>query len=243
MITLGEVAVIGGGCYGGFYLEQLRRAGVAEAMRWDALLVIDRDPACAAANRIPGVPAARLVTTEWGEFLDGWLDPATRRDADRIVPSPLMPHLMSEWLLRRCRERWPAGRVERVPAEAPFGTPFDRLHPGDGVRYLSHADWTCPIHCIEPARCPAIHAPRSWEMTDTVDAWAGARRAERPTAAPVFFACRHASHGVGMHPVTQAFAALDDLAAVVTRHGRGDLIVGSVSACHGAVALLRVEAT
>jgi hypothetical protein len=116
------------------------------------------------------------------------------------------------------------------------------LHPADGVRYLSHADWTCPVHCIEPASCPVIKAPRQWEMTDTVTAWTDRHRNGRPTAGPVLFTCRHLTHGVGMYPITDAFGALDAMRELVRSHGRADLVIGSISACHGAVAVLRVEA-
>lgn len=240
MIALGEVAVIGGGCYGGFYLDQLARAQAAAAATWDRLLVVDRDPACAAASRVADVAQAELYVAEWGEFLDQWLAPSRRGDGDRIVPSPLMPHLMAEWLLRRAQERWPDRAVVMVPAEAPAGTPFDQLHPGDGVRYLSHADWICPVHCIEPATCPVIRGPRTWEMGETVTEWTAARAAERPTAGPALFTCRHVTHGVGMFGVTAAFVALDALEATIAAHGEADLVVGSVSGCHGAMALLRV---
>jgi hypothetical protein len=153
-----------------------------------------------------------------------------------------MPHLMAEWLLRRARDRWPDHHVAMVPAEEPAGTPFDQLHPGDGVRYLSHADWTCPVHCIEPGTCPVIRGPRTWEMTETVGDWTRRHARRRPTAGPALFTCRHVSHGVGMFGVMTAFEALDDLAAGVARHGAADLVIGSVSSCHGALGLLRVDA-
>ena len=115
------------------------------------------------------------------------------------------------------------------------------LHPADGVRYLSHADWTCPVHCIEPATCPVIKAPRQWEMGNTVTAWTSDHGRGHPTAGPVLFTCRHLTHGVGMYPVTDAFQALDQLDQLVNAHGRADLVIGSISACHGAMAVLRVS--
>lgn len=238
MHRLGEVAIIGGGCYGSFYLGQLLRAREAGAVTWRQLRVVDRDAGCRAARMLAAGVA--LHVESWADFLDDWLDPAARRAADRLVPSPLMPHLMAEWLHRRAADRWGATRVRLVPATAPLRTPYDMLHPGDGVRYASHADWTCPVHCIEPETCPAIHAPRTWEMGETVTAWTREHGHEVPTAGPVLFTCRHLTHGVGMYPVVGAFEALDDLTAVVASHGRGDLVIGSVSACHGAVAVLRV---
>ena len=229
MLHYTDIAIIGGGCYGSFYLGQLLKARSAGALDWQRVLVVDRDAACQAAGAIATVDGVELVVAEWGAFLDDWLDRDLRTDHDQLVPSPLMPHLMAEWLTRRAAEHWPAHRVGMVPASAPAGTPFDALHPGDGVRYMSHADWVCPVHSIEPATSPMIKAPRGREMSD------------HPTAGPALFVCRHVSHGVGMYPITGAFAALDALDAVVRREGRGDLVIGSVSACHGAAAVLRVE--
>ena len=147
---------------------------------------------------------------------DRWLDPDVRDHGgliDRIVPSPMMPHLMANWLERRARERWPDRTVSLVPADGPLGTPYDRLHT-DGVRYVSFADWLCPTHCVEPLLCPMIRAPRTWEMGDAVTEWAADRARDVPTAAPALFTCRHVVYGVGMYPVHAAFEGLEALAAV-----------------------------
>jgi hypothetical protein len=121
-----------------------------------------------------------------------------------------------------------------------MGTPYDRLHT-DGVRYVSFADWLCPVHCIEPSICPAIRAPRTWEMGDAVQAWSDALGRTHPTArTPALFTCRHAVYGVGMYPAHLAFTGLGSLATVADTPEGGDLVIGSVSACHGAVAVLRV---
>src|ERR1019366_1143045 len=106
-----------------------------------------------------------------------------------IVPTPLMPHLMAHWLERRARGAWPLRPVSLVPVATPVGTPYDRIG-SDGVRYVSFADWLCPVHCIEPLLCPAIKAPRTWEMGDAVAAWTAERTRERPTAGPALFTCR-----------------------------------------------------
>lgn len=240
MITLGEVVIIGGGCYGSFYAGQLALAHRRDAVRWTRLRVIDRDPACQAAAMLDTIPDAELVVEAWEPFLDRWLADA-RTPNDRVVPSPLMPHVMATWVERQARERWPDCRVEMVPATAEVGTPFDRLHPGDGVRYVSWADWICPVHCIEPATCPAIGAPRTWEMSETAADWTASRRQERPTIGPALFACRHVVYGVGMYPAALAREALDALADGLGEHPSGvDLVIGSVSACHGAIGVLRV---
>ena len=242
MIALGDVAIIGGGCYGSFYAGQLAKAHAKGAVSWRRLLVVDRDAGCAVVAGLAEIPDAELVVSEWGAFLDRWLDDAARRDDDQIVPSPLMPHLLAQWLTRRAADAWPQHTVGMVKAEAAVGTPFDWLHPGDGVRYVSFADWLCPTHCIEPATCPVIAAPRTWEMGEAVVTWTEARRAEHPTAGPALFTCRHMVHGVGMYRARLAFEGFAALAEQMAETPTGaDLVVGSVSACHGAVGVLRVN--
>jgi hypothetical protein len=242
MISLGDVAIMGGGCYGAFYVGQLESARAKGALQYRQVLVVDQDPACQAAANLP--VQASLVTSTWNDFLDDWLDPALRdRDGstDAIVPTPFMPHLLARWLERRARLRWPDREVGLVPAVVPLGTPYDRLH-ADGVRYVSFADWICPMHCVEPLLCPAIKGPRTWEMGDAVTAWTADRARERPTAGPALLTCRHVAYGVGMYPAHAAFAGFDAFIPVAAAATGGDLVIGSVSACHGAIAVLRVGA-
>lgn len=242
MIELGEVAVIGGGCYGSFYLGQLGKARIAADISWRRLLVIDRDRSCAAASLIESTADAELVESEWADFLAGWL--GGRESGDKIVPSPLMPHLLAEWVADRAAERWPppGHRVDLLAATEPVGTPYDELHPVTGVRYISHADWLCPVHCIEPAICPRIRAPRSWEMSATVEAHAAKLAADGIPTATGVFVCKHLTHGVGMTDATAPRAALDTLTELRARSNTAvRMLLGSVSSCHGALAVLSVS--
>jgi len=110
----------------------------------------------------------------------------------------------------------------------------------DGTRYVSYADWICPTHCIEPAICPVIRAPRSWEMSEAMEELRRGLDSSRPTAGPVLFVCEHRVFGVGMFEV----AAVLGGDAVVTEAGSArspvDVLVGTVSSCHGAVNLLHL---
>jgi hypothetical protein len=232
--------VVGGGCYGTFYAGQLLRARERSAARWRRLVVVDRDPECRFARELAGAPESELVLADWADFFDGWLA-APRRDdpPDVIVPSPLMPHLMYEWLLRRARARWPDRPVVRRPVGVGPGTPYDVQGP-DGTRYLSFADWLCPVHCIEPATCPVIRAPRTWEMGEALVRLTGRLRAAHPTAGPVLFTCRHTVYGVGMFTA----ASVLDGDAIVTAAGASgepvDVVIATVSGCHGAAGLLHL---
>jgi hypothetical protein len=238
----GTIVVIGGGCYGRYYLRQLRRGAVGGAIHWEQLLLVDRDPSCAAAPFVaadvgrPEAPAARLACAEWGPFLDHWVPTTGERDA--VVPSPLMPHLFYEYLERRALRRWPARRTERIAQLEPVGTPWEQAAP-DGTRYVSHATWMCPVNCIEPARCPKTRGARDWSMPETLArAAAGTPR----IVGPFTFHCTHRAFGVGMVDA-RAIVAAD---AAIARAGAGgravEAVIATASHCHGAVAGLRVSA-
>ncbi len=233
-----DVVIVGGGCYGTFYAAQLARArdrGRAELRR---VIIVDRDPDNRARRELGASPDRVFVTQEWSDYFDDFLGAATRGVGDYIVPSPHMPHLMFEWVRRRATTRWPgrAVTVEPVPGEA--RTPYDR-HAADNARYLSFAEWICPAHCIEPATCPATGGPRDWDMSVAVAALAERlRQSDRPVAGPALFVCRHHVFGVGTFAVDQVLAG-DRLVAEAGANGTpAEVLIGTVSSCHGALNLL-----
>ena len=121
------------------------------------------------------------------------------------------------------------------------GTPYDVTAP-DQTRYVSYADWICPTHCIEPLVCPMIRAPRTWEMSEALAAYTAALALRRPTAGPALFTTRHHAYGVGMFGAGEIRASRAAVLAAGAAHAAVDVVVGTISACHGAVSLLRIGA-
>jgi hypothetical protein len=200
------------------------------------VIVVDRHSDCQARRELGEAPDREFVVSDWSTFFDDWLYDA---GDDQIVPSPHMPHLMFEWVLKRARARWPNRTVMVEPVPGSIAIPYDR--PGaDHTRYVSWADWICPTHCIEPAQCPAIGAPRSWEMSETVTALADQLRAAgRSVSGPALFVCKHQVFGVGMF-AAEAVRAGDRLVADAGARGSAEVLIGTISSCHGALNLLRV---
>src|SRR5688572_9686706 len=80
----GRIVVVGGGCYGGYYVRQLLRAERAGALTWDELVVVDRDPSCA-VSALPiddRPPRLRLVESDWHEFFAQYLASAAAADTE-----------------------------------------------------------------------------------------------------------------------------------------------------------------
>lgn len=236
--------MVGGGCYGTFYASQLAKAKARGKTDYRTVIVVDRNADCQARRELGDAPDRRFVTQDWSQFFDTFFDDARRttHDArdDQIVPSPHMPHLMFEWVLRRARERWPKRDISVAPVPGTFPTPYDRASEGaDATRYVSWADWICPTHCIEPALCPAIGAPRTWEMSDSVRDLVGRLRADgRPVDGPALFVCRHQVFGVGMFSAESVRVGDRLVADAGASGGPAEILVGTISSCHGALNLL-----
>jgi hypothetical protein len=242
-VAFGDVVIVGGGCYGTFYAGQLERARQRGKADYRRLLIVDRDSNCQFSREVGEDSRRRLITQEWGDFFDDYLHRQAAVPAldpgNTIVPSPLMPHLMYEWLVRRARARWPGRPIETRTVDQGPGTPYDTGAP-DGTRYVSYADWTCPTHCIEPAICPIIRAPRTWEMSEAMEELTRRLDSSRPTAGPVLFQCEHRVFGVGMFDVAAVLAGDAAVARAGDFRSPVDVLVGTVSSCHGAVNLLHL---
>lgn len=233
---------MGGGCYGTFYASQLARAKDRGKVEFRTVIVVDRDPDCRARQELGDAADRRYVAQDWTSFFDAFFNASLDASDDYVVPSPHMPHLMFEWVLGRARQRWPGRAVSVEPVPGTLGTPYDRTAP-DATRYVSFADWICPTHCIEPALCPAIGAPRTWEMSDAVRSLADQLRREgRPIAGPALFVCKHHVFGVGTFAV-EAVLAGDRVVAEAGASGeKTSVLVGTISSCHGALNLLSLGA-
>lgn len=241
-LAFGEIVVVGGGCYGGFYTGQLEDARARGKVAYGTLTIVDKDPACRVAG-FRADPSRRVVVSEWDPFFDEFLARSRPADGPRdlIVPSPLMPHLLYEWAARRARTRWPGRMVEPRPLDARMGTPFETVAPlPDVTTYVSFADWLCPTHCIEPATCPVIRAPRTWDMAQATVELAERLGLRRPGAGAVVFECRHVVHGVGAIGVDQVVEGDRAIAEAGEAGGVVDVVVGTVSGCHGAISVLHL---
>ncbi|HEV2641677.1 MAG TPA: hypothetical protein VGT98_03175, partial [Candidatus Elarobacter sp.] len=138
------------------------------------------------------------------------------------------------------RKRWPDRIVESRPLASP-PTPWHSAAP-DGTQYASFATWTCPINCVEPARCPHTRGERSWTMPAAArELVQGARGSAEPLSGPVIFHCTHRAYGVGMFD-TRDVVAGDEFVRAAAARASADVLVGTVSHCHGAFNVLHIGA-
>ena len=79
----GTIVVVGGGCYGSYYVRQLGRAARAGALTAERVLVVDRDPACRVSTELGSADTANVevVVAEWSAFFDSYLESASAEHA------------------------------------------------------------------------------------------------------------------------------------------------------------------
>ena len=220
--------VIGGGTIGAGYVRQLLRAQQAGRLTTDRIVVVDRDPRCAAASF---GPPARLEEADWSQWLDDRLDDFGADD--HLVPYHWAPHLLEEWLGTRLTQA--GARVSRGGALAPRGLPYEGTTAAGG-RALSYASWICPPTCIEPALCPHTRGAKDWSLADDLT---------RPAAGESFdghvvLRCLHLLYGVGTIPVRDIHAARDTLLAGLLA-GRRRYRIATSSHCHALAGALDVS--
>lgn len=246
----GTVIVVGGGCYGTYYVRQLRRAAAAGAIAARRVIVVDRDPQCAIARAIDtdsgasSVPPVHVEVRDWAAFFGDYLEQGAAQPnsvgTDAIVPSPLMPHLMGHWLVARARARWPDRAVETVPFEQPPRVPWERAGRDD-THYVSFATWTCPVNCIEPRICPVTRGIRDWSLPVRLAEHATAEREAGRELESAVLHCTHRAYGVGMFDTATVIDA-DRRIAAAGAQGPTEVIIGTVSHCHGALTRLVIGA-
>jgi hypothetical protein len=215
------VVVIGGGYFGSYHARQLSRA-VAAGRLAGPIAIVDRDPACPAFSELNGLAFVEPVIEEWSSFLRRWLPAASGED--HLVPAPHAPHLLWSWL---------GHELGASPAAPPrgWGLPYEVTGP-EGAVFVSAAAWRCPATCVEPAHCPALHAPRDWDLADLIETEAAARGYR-----PAVFRCLHLAAGVGSLRAAEILAARE-------RMGRGSaepVLVATSSRRHAALGALRVH--
>jgi hypothetical protein len=223
-----RIVVIGGGTIGAATVRQLRRAIAAGRLQTERVVVVDRDPACAAGRT--GDPRVAVVVAEWSAWLERDLD--RFGEDDHLVPYHWAPHLLLGWLESVARRA--GGEAVRGADVPPLGVPFEQATRDSG-RALSYATWTCPTTCIEPALCPHTRGPKDWSLCGDLegsDRLAGSD--ER-----IVFRCLHLVYGVGTVPLRDVLHAGRRVAAAAPLGPRRYLVATS-SHCHALAATLTV---
>ena len=233
-----HLIVIGGGCYGRLHATRLLAAKDRGLIAFERLLVVDREARHLAYEAVGDRADVDYVTADWGAFLKAYMAASAVAD-DHVVPAPLAPHLLADWLEAALREDLPGRTVASERVSHTFDQPYAR-HGADGCFYFSFADWTCPVSCTEPATCPAIRAPRTWEQARFLRELVQGNAA---IAGLATFECRQLTSAIGTVAVGELLAARERLRAAAEARPAEPLtfLVATVSACHGAIGQLGVR--
>ena len=231
-----QFIVIGGGWYGCRHTRQLLKAIARGKVSCDGILVVDRDPACAASQEFADQPLVRIITEDWLDFLSRHFPDGATNASDQTVPTPFAPHLYFDWLRGSVQSARGAASLASEAFELELGLPFEQSD-ASGNRYISAAGWVCPVSCIEPQQCPAIRGPRTWELGDILRAHA---TTDTGFSSVALFTCRHYAFGVGTIPATQLLEVRSRVLAALDGDESLRIAVATVSACHGVVGTLTV---
>ncbi len=238
-VTKRHYIVIGGGCYGLAHTNALLRGRRKGYVDFDTISIVDRHASsCRVLRELGNEPALRFVEADWFEYMKNALDGMS--DEAEIVPAPLAPHLAFEWVMWSVARDLAGQQVSIEPFDYKLGLPYEVLGK-EGTGFISWADFVCVPNCRAPKICPAIIKPRFWEMSDTVNEFAAQQAAVgQPFAAIEIFKCHFCAPGVEAISVSRYNAARDQIKAAAGS-GETRALIATVSACHGAVNLIRIS--
>ena len=207
-------------------------------MRYRRLLIVDRDPGCQFAGEVGrGRRPGSWCCPEWGDFFDGYLGrarPVDRRATrcDRSLPAHAAPHVRVAGPARSRALARPPDRDAR-PCRWGRAPPTTSWRPTAPATSPSPTG-LCPTHCIEPAICPVIRAPRTWEMARPSSG--STRHAGQARPRPPARSSSSASTGcLGSECSTsrRCWRAMRVVAEAGRAHPSVDVLVGTVSAVTG----------
>lgn len=225
-----DFVIIGGGCYGSWYVKQLLEARERGKVEFSSLLVLDQDPQCRVSKSYSQSDVIVHQTT-WEDFGDEVFTHQGLKQG-QMVPAPIAPHVIRHWLVRDLRSRGldlVSKHFDGKLPEIPYAQVTDA-----GTAVLSHAPDLCPVNCIEPRLCPLTKDTRWWDMPDTVLDVAR----KMSLAALQTFVCRHYAYGVG----TIAFSVIFEARSALENVRAGDRVgIATVSGCHGLFDLTVVQ--
>lgn len=205
-------------------MRRLFRAEAAGKLTFGRIVVIDRDPACAAASLVSG--RVRLDVASWNDWLAENLSHLGM--GDHLVPYHWAPHVLLDWLVADLARHSLTLRRTSEPGDPPARPPVLRETKA-GDLAMSYAEWLCPPACIEPALCPHTRGPKSWSLAGDL------ARAPRSFVFP----CLHLAYGVGTIPLSAIFGVRDHLVEALRRGEVGPdapAWIASASHCHGLAA-------
>lgn len=236
-----DFIILGGGCFGTFYVRQLLRG--AERLGVGTIHLVDHDPECKVRREFGEAGPIRYHIQDWKEFLFPYFDRCLQRMEkgeeieDRYVPPTFAPHVLMELFIEKARTEFPEAVFERKPFESAVGTPVDMALPA-GTRALSFATWTCPASCIEPPTCPHTRGPKDWDMKEHLGRTPGSHL---HIDSLHIFQCRHYAMGVGTIPMRSVIEEYLKFRDVVRAPGVHRSAMASVSSCHGLIGLVEVR--
>ena len=220
--------VIGGPEIHAGYVRRLFKAEAAGKITFDRIVVIDRDPSCAAAG-LAG-ERVRLEVASWNDWLAANL--SRGGTDDHLVPYHWAPHVLLDWLRSDLAQHGLSLERNGDSSAPPVHPPVLRA-TGAGDLAMSYAEWLCPPACIEPALCPHTRGPKSWSLAEEM------ARAPRSFVFP----CLHLAYGVGTIPLLAIFGVRDHLLDALRRGEVGPgapAWIATASHCHGLAARVTV---
>jgi hypothetical protein len=208
-------------------------------IEFEKIIAIDHNPRCRLLTEEIQDPTLQIYHEDWVQYFSNYLVENYQNveaHQDHWVPSPLSSHILFSGFLQGALRLERARNFSQFPFQEVVPTPV-RIPLKSGDLAVSFAEWICPVNCVEPETCPAIQAPRSWDMKPALENYFAAQRDFRSAHV---LQCRHLAHGVGTIPMSEIFVEFKKLLANLEAGHAREVLIATTSACHGLISVAAV---
>ena len=161
-----NIFILGGHKLAVSYYDKISKAKAAGQIDYDRLFCVTDD---LDAHAYRHVPRPDVISKSYSQFiLEILSDPETVSPYDTVVPDHTAKHVMLQVFLGFVAKRFANYETHLKPFVSDLNTPFLYKSENDALWAMSYATWSCPPDCDEPAICPHIAAPRTWDFFRTI---------------------------------------------------------------------------
>ncbi len=234
MLEIDSIIILGGGCYGSLFFDRLKRGKKKGLVSYSYQIIVDRNERCQLKKEARQEDII-FYKADWIEFLVKDY-PKIMRGRDYLVLPCFGPHFIFQYIETKLKEH--RGYEMRLAVfKNEIGVPFEK--DVENNKYLSFAQWRCPVLCVEPPRCPAINKIRSWNLKDTLISYFKNNK-EIAEDNIFIFEIGNYTNGVAMIEAKRVVEAFEKLIRRINERFQ-TFIIATVSKCHGVASLVELR--
>lgn len=230
------IYILGGHKLSFSYYEKILHAQNEKLISFNNIYLIDADNNCYAQQNLQN--KSHFIQKSPADFIcDYLIRPDNYHPQDTLIPDHTAKHVMLQTALKWMERSLPTLKAQLTPIVSDFSPPFVYKSENDALLAVSHATWTCPPDCDEPAVCPHTQSTRTWDFDREIQTKFG----NLPNTMLLQFCCSILAYEVAQIPMMTVVKNFSELSYALQNQTHDQFIVATNSHCHGILGQFEIK--